>query len=212
MIPLSGRYALPTALALGLFAIPIWIHQVAKPRTDDCLHPDALLARDFLPGVRDHKVALGESTKFFASAWGTMRLPGRWFGPQHWRISRSYRLGRYYFKPQGMFTRVFPDDLVETRRLEVDGVSLPIQLRTDRSEGAAVMTAHLYVFAGQPIVSPFRASIANALDQLREGTYPMTMILLSADAPFAVEEENRTILVEQIGRAWRHYREVCEGR
>ncbi len=211
MIPLSGRHALLAVLVLALLAIPVWIHAIAKPRTEDCARPDRLLASQFLPNFLEHESVIGESTKFFSTAWGTLRLPGRWSGPQRWRINRTYRLQRYQFKPPGMFTKAFPEDLLETRTLEIDGILLPVQLRTDRSEGVAVMTAYIYVFAGKPITNPFRVSVANALGQLTHGTYPMTMILLSADAPFEIEEENRRILVDEMGMAFRAYREACEG-
>jgi hypothetical protein len=209
MIPLSSRYAWVLTVALTFIAIPVWYHAVVYPKAFSCSNPDVLIRTKALPGIKSFESIPARRHEFYDSAAGTLSLPGRWKAPIRWQLTRTFELQRYYYRPAFPIAQLLPDDDLETRAVMVDGVELPIHVRSDESEGKAVITAYLYILNGQPIRNPFTGAVGAAIAQIREGRLPLTEILVNGRSSFADAPANRQTLVDWIRSAWIRYDEIC---
>ena len=209
MIQISDRYAILLSCVLTLLSLPVLYHFYAKPETVTCRDPNRLITERFLPSVQEFETVPRKRELLINGSTGTVKLPGEWKMDSKYRISRSYNLADYYFVPIDNFTNMFPEDFLEVRTLDVDGVELPVHLRLDESEQQSVLTAHIYILGGKPIRNPFTGSLAQAPAHLRDGLHPLTMILLYGNTKFERMEEGREIMLDWMRQAWLRYEAVC---
>lgn len=144
MIKLSDRYAFTLSCALTLLSLPVLYPFFAAPVTITCRDPDRLVGERFLPSVLAFETLPQKRDLLINGSTGTVELPGKWSKKANYRISRSYDLDAYYFVPIDNFTNMFPEDQIEVRTLDVDGIELPVHLRLDESERVSVLTAYIY--------------------------------------------------------------------
>lgn len=209
MIPLSDRLVLVVCMALALCSVPVLYHFVAAPIAVSCNDPKQLVEEKFLSSIHEfHTVPFRKQLMIDGSA-GTLELPGHWNQKPRYRVARTYNVDGYYFLPLDNFTNMFPEDETSVEVIVHAGVELPIHLRLDESERESVLTTYLYLMGGKPVRNPLTGSLAQWIDQLRNGKQPLTMILLNGRTGFEHMEAQRGVMLDWMRNAWGRYDEVC---
>ena len=209
MISLSGRHALPAAIALWLGVVPVAYHGIARPTADDCADPSALALTRFLPRAQGVVARAVVPEGGGAPKHGTLATRLDWRSNPLWTVARTHDLGQSYFIPPGHFSLSSPEEESWIVIREVDGVSLPIHVRVEEFGRFANTAAHLYVFDGRPIRTPVLASLGSAFTQLVGGTLPLTAIVAEGDSRITATREHEAALVDWLVSAWTVYDEVC---
>lgn len=210
MILVSGRHALPVAIGLWLALVPVAYHGIVRPTAEDCADPAALAVTRFLPPPDGETVArLVPGRDGAPAAHGKLETRLSWQAGPVWTVARTDDLGESYFVPPGHFSLSSPKEEATVVEREAGGVALPIHLRVEQFGEYANIGAHLYIFDGRPIRTPFIASLRKAFDQLVHGTLPLTAIVVEGDARVTPDRDHEALLVDWLVSAWGRYQEVC---
>lgn len=210
MIRVSGRHALPVAIGLWLALGPVAYHGIVRPTAEDCADPAALAVTRFRPRPGGGTVARLVPAKDGRPArHGKLQTRLTWTADPFWTVARTHDLGESYFVPPGHFSLSSPQEKAWVVEREAGGVALPIHLRVEQFGEYANIAAHLYIFDGRPIRTPFSASLRRAFDQLVGGTLPLTAIVVEGDARVTPGRDHEALLVDWLVSAWGRYQEVC---
>jgi hypothetical protein len=198
---------------------------------DRCAAPGALKATSLIPGtlaLGERLEALGPET--FQWSEGEVENPALAKLPMRFQIVRSYAATALYVNPLHYAARPdSPQSRAETaaaeRRLQPEelrvrviaaaGVSLPIHVawdHTDAPVGPSRLAAWLFVFDNQPVRSPLRSQLANALSLAAAGARPLTIVTVSALAPVNATAQVEDAAVAWLADAWRYTARVCTPR
>lgn len=208
MTPLSGRYAAPVLLMLGLAFAPIAQHSVRGGQIEDCARPELL--RD--PATfGDASGETRHTGRIRPKPWneGALRLAGARPIVLDWALLRSQRpVSLYLHLHSYAFSGTRPEE-VSTDWLEVDSEHLPIHLAYESWPSQRRFAVYLLVYRSEAVANPLSALLRSAVRDMIEGTPPMSILMISgtvseADVDRALESA-RSWLIE----AFHRHQAVC---
>jgi len=210
MIPLSSRHTLWLSVVLLLLVPAIGYHAIDRPTREFCTNPPALMEPEFLSRVDEFESSIDAPKNYIDTSWGSLEVPGEWYLGPTWRLARTDAFESYYFGLKDHTDYLLPDDHLETRWLEIDGVRIPVRTRVDVTRQMSTLTAHLMILGGRPVENLLRAQIWSFAPQLLHGTDTLTILQVYGASSFDRAEENGELLVEWVADFWTRYREACE--
>jgi hypothetical protein len=197
-----------TVLAL-LAVVPIAAHVYLGLRTDECAHPDVLVAAGHR-GEESVKRDRFMRNHFSALRWKEGRA-GRGNPPMLYALIRTYDAKSLYYRPA---TRLFDraPDSDELAWIDADEIRLPVRrllYEPIPGSSAATVVTILLLHDGEPVQNAYIQQLWAAPFSLLRGRRPMTGYIVYAHVPIDGIEAAEQRQAEWLTQSWQRYVEIC---
>lgn len=213
MTAISGRYGFAILGLLIATCAVVWWTSADTWRQDDCAHPEAFRALEFVGDTwqvkqRPDFVAGNriQWTEGFAGRRGTGE-PRFTF-----RVIRTFDPYYLLVRPKGLMPRGFAADWARVEEVPNLYGESPIQLLFKERGSKIELIAYVYFYQGAAVRRPFFEVFASGLKSFLQKTRPVTVVLVYGSAPKSEMGALETAAITWLESVREHYRDSCHPR
>lgn len=207
----STRFVPHILVLTALAGAVVWQAWLSPRRMDPCAHPDVLPVTGLIPGSRPE----GErrerlSTELIQWSEGRVVAPDTPHDLRlRFRILRTYNVLKSAERPLALLPVKVEPEVVRLESIETPSETLPVHVVRSTGPSTFQIAAYLYVYGNEPVRHPFAMQVRSALQTLREGQRPMTILFVGGPANRENATTREQAALRWITAAWNHYRAMC---